>query len=152
MNDIDFMRIAFEEALIAYKSGEIPVGAVLVKDGVIISKAHNKRESLNDPTAHAEVIALREGARILGNWRLIDTTLYVTKEPCIMCAGAMLNARIKRLVYGCKDERYGAINSIYTLFSDGRLNHEIEVVNGVLKDECSKILRNFFEERRLLKQ
>lgn len=146
--DIKFMKIAIEEALLAYQAGEVPVGALLVKDGVILSRGYNKKESLNDPTLHAEIIVIREGAKILNSWRLIGTTLYVTKEPCIMCAGAMINARIKRLVYGCRDERYGAIDSVYTIFSDNRLNHKIEVISGILEDECAKLLKEFFIMRR----
>ena len=147
-DDIYFMRLALEEAGLAFIEGEIPVGAVLVEDGEVVAKARNQREASRDPAGHAEVIALRIGADKSNNWRLTDATLYVTKEPCIMCAGAMLNARLGRLVYGCKDEKGGAVNSLYSLLSDKRLNHQVEVASGVLEEECAKILKRFFQERR----
>lgn len=147
-DDIRFMRLALEEAGIAFSEGEVPVGAVLAVEGEIITKAHNQRERLNDPSAHAEVVALREGAGIIGSWRLSDATLYVTKEPCIMCAGTMVNARLGRLVYGCRDSKGGAVESLYTILSDSRLNHQVEVVSGVLGEECAGILKMFFQDRR----
>ena len=143
-----FMRMALEEATLAYNEGEVPVGAVLVKDGKVIAKTHNQRETLKDPTGHAEIIALKQGSKGENNWRLTDYTLYVTKEPCIMCAGAMVNARLGRLIYGCKDEKGGAVNSLYSILSDTRLNHQVEAVSGILKDECSEILKKFFQDRR----
>lgn len=146
--DIYFMKIALEEAGIAFSEGEVPVGAVLVSEGNIISKAHNTRETSKDPTAHAEILAIRKGVEKSDSWRLSNATLYVTKEPCIMCAGAMVNARIKRLVYGCKDEKGGAAASLYHLLSDRRLNHQVEIVSGFLEDECAEILKKFFQERR----
>ena len=146
--DEHFMRMALEEASIAYNEGEVPVGAVLVKDGKVISKAHNQREDSKDPTGHAEIIALKHGSREEDNWRLTGFTLYVTKEPCIMCAGAMVNARLGRLVYGCKDDKGGAVGSLYNILSDKRLNHQVEVVSGVLEEECSEILKRFFQHRR----
>ena len=146
--DIYFMRLALEEAKLAFQEGDVPVGAVLVENGKIISKTHNCREASNDPTGHAEILALKNGANKLGNWRLTDATLYVTKEPCIMCAGAMVNARLGRLVYGCRDEKGGAVDSLFNLLSDKRLNHQVEVVSGVLEDECAEILKRFFQERR----
>lgn len=142
------MRLALEEAEVAFTKGEVPVGAVLVKDGEVIARAHNQRESSNDLTGHAEILAMRIGIDKNNNWRLTDVTLYVTKEPCIMCAGAMLNARLGRLVYGCKDEKGGAVDSLYRLLSDKRLNHQVEVVGGVLEDECAEILRRFFRALR----
>ena len=142
------MRLALEEASLAFFEGEVPVGAVLVSEGIIISKAHNTREISKDPTAHAEIIAIRNGAEKRDSWRLNNATLYVTKEPCIMCAGAMVNARISRLVYGCKDEKSGAVDSLYRLLSDKRLNHQVEIASGVLEDECVLILKTFFQERR----
>ena len=142
------MRLAMEEAGLAFSEGEVPVGAVLAVKGKIITKAHNQRERLNDPSAHAEVIALREGAGIIGNWRLTDATLYVTKEPCIMCAGTMVNARLGRLVYGCDDAKAGAVKSLYQILSDKRLNHQVEVTSGVLDEECAEILKMFFKDRR----
>ncbi len=146
--DIYFMFLALNEAKIAFDQGEVPVGSVLVKDNIIIGKSHNLREIYNDPTGHAEIIALREGAKNIGNWRLSEATLYVTKEPCIMCAGAMINARLGKLVYGCKDEKGGAVDSLYNILSDSRLNHQIEVVSGVLEDECAELLKRFFQARR----
>jgi len=146
--DEHFMRMALEEASIAYNEGEVPVGAVLVKDGKVISKAHNQREDSKDPTGHAEIIALKHSSREEDNWRLTGFTLYVTKEPCIMCAGAMVNARLGRLVYGCKDDKGGAVGSLYNILSDKRLNHQVEVVSGVLEEECSEILKRFFQNRR----
>jgi tRNA(adenine34) deaminase len=147
--DIHFMKIALEEAQRAFDKGEVPVGAVLVQDGAVIAKAHNSRETLNDPTAHAETLVMRSGANEYKSWRLTETVLYVTKEPCIMCAGAMINARLGRLVYGCRDEKGGAVDSLYTLLSDKRLNHQVEVTPGVLEDECKKILQRFFQLRRV---
>ncbi len=143
--DEHFMRMALEEASIAYNEGEVPVGAVLVKDGKVISKAHNQRENIKDPTGHAEIITLRHGSKEEDNWRLTGFTLYVTKEPCIMCAGAMVNARLGRLVYGCKDDKGGAVSSLYNILSDKRLNHQVEVVSGILEEECSEILKRFFQ-------
>ncbi len=146
--DIFFMRIAIEEALLAFNEGEVPVGAVLVMDNKVIAKAHNCRETTNDPTGHAEILALRSGAGGDNRWRLTCAALYVTKEPCVMCAGAMLNARLGRLVYGCKDEKGGAVDSLYKLLSDKRLNHQVETLSGVLGEECAEILKNFFKSRR----
>ncbi len=146
--DIYFMKLALEEAEIAFSEDEVPVGAVLVSDDEIISMAHNTRETSKDPTAHAEIIAIRKGIEKNDSWRLSNSTLYVTKEPCIMCAGAIVNSRIKRLVYGCRDEKGGAVVSLYKLLSDKRLNHQAEVVSGVLEGECAEILKRFFQERR----
>ncbi len=146
--DIYFMRLALKEASLAFREGEVPVGAVLVKNGNVIADAHNCRETSKDPTGHAEILVLRSGTKENSSWRLTNATLYVTKEPCIMCTGAMVNARLGRLVYGCRDEKGGAVDSLYKLLSDERLNHRVEVVSGVLEDECSKILKRFFQERR----
>jgi tRNA(adenine34) deaminase len=140
------MRLAIEEAGLAFSEDEVPVGAVLVRGGQVEARAHNMREALSDPTAHAEVLALRAGAR--GGWRLEDATLYVTKEPCVMCAGAMVLARLGRLVYGCRDPKGGAAGSLYSLLTDPRLNHRVEVASGVLEDECADLLRRFFSARR----
>ncbi len=147
-DDIYFMRLALEEAEIAFEEGEVPVGAVLVKSDKVIAKSHNQRETSKDPTGHAEIIALRHGSRENNNWRLTDATLYVTKEPCIMCAGAMVNARLGRLVYGCRDEKGGAVDSLYHILSDKRLNHQVEAVSSVLEEECAEILKRFFQNRR----
>lgn len=148
VQDIDFMHIALKEAEKAFNEDEVPVGAVLVIDGEVISSTHNKRESCFDPTAHAEIMALREASRKIENWRLSDATLYVTKEPCIMCAGAMVNARLGRLVYGCQDIKAGAVQSLYHLLTDKRLNHQVEVVSGMLEEECAELLKRFFKNRR----
>ncbi len=142
------MKLALEEASLAFSEGEVPVGAVLVIEDVVVVRAHNTRESSKDPTAHAELVAIRSGAEKGISWRLTEATLYVTKEPCIMCAGSMVNARIARVVYGCKDEKGGAVDSLYKLLSDRRLNHQVEVVSGVLEEECAEILKRFFQERR----
>jgi tRNA(adenine34) deaminase len=139
------MRLALKEAEEAFNEGEVPVGAVLVVHDEIVAAAHNSRESTFDPTNHAEISVLREAAGKIKNWRLTDATLYVTKEPCIMCAGAMVNARLGRLVYGCYDSKGGAVKSLYKLLSDIRLNHQVEVVSGVLEEECADLLKRFFE-------
>jgi tRNA(adenine34) deaminase len=146
--DIYFMKIALAEAEKAFAEDEVPVGAVIVINSEVVATAYNTRESLFDPTAHAEIIALRAAAQKINNWRLTDATLYVTKEPCIMCAGAMINARLGRLVYGCIDIKGGAVNSLYRILSDARLNHQVEVAHEVLKDECAEMLQRFFRARR----
>lgn len=143
------MKFAIEEAEKALTTGEIPVGAILTdSNGYIFSKAYNKKESLSDPTAHAEILALREGTGTLRNWRLGGAVLYVTKEPCIMCAGAIVAARISRLVYGCNDPKGGAVKSLYQILTDKRLNHQVEITSGILEEECSAMLKTFFKERR----
>jgi tRNA(adenine34) deaminase len=147
-DDIYFMKFAIEEANLAFNEGEVPVGAVLVIGGNVIAKRHNLRETSKDPIGHAEILVLSSGAKKNSSWRLTDATLYVTKEPCIMCSGAMINARLGRLVYGCKDEKGGAVDSLYNLLSDKRLNHQVEVISGVLEDECAGILQRFFRSRR----
>lgn len=147
-SDIDFLRLAIREAEKAFDEGEVPVGAALVIQNEVIAAAHNSKESSFDPTAHAELTVLREVARKVRNWRLTGASLYVTKEPCIMCAGAMINARLGRLVYGCGDTKGGAVRSLYHLLSDERLNHRVEVVSGVLEEECAALLKRFFEGLR----
>lgn len=142
------MQRALELARRAEQEGEVPVGAVLVKDNEIISEGWNRPISGCDPTAHAEIQALRAAGQRLGNYRLVETTLYVTLEPCIMCIGAIMHARVQRLVYAASDPRAGAIHSAYTIPNDGKLNHSIEVETGVLADECSGLLTNFFRARR----
>ncbi|PJA81717.1 MAG: tRNA-specific adenosine deaminase [Nitrospirae bacterium CG_4_9_14_3_um_filter_44_28] len=142
------MKLALEEAGLAFSEGEVPVGAILVIDGVVVARAHNTRESSKDPTAHAEILAMRSATEMSDSWRLTNAVLYVTKEPCVMCAGAMVNARIAGVVYGCKDEKGGAVGSLYKLLNDRRLNHQVEVVSGVLENECALILQKFFKERR----
>jgi tRNA(adenine34) deaminase len=143
-----FMKIAIEQAQVAAENGDVPIGAVIVHNGQIIGKAYNQREQLQDPTAHAEIIALTQAAAALESWRLDNCTIYVTLEPCPMCAGALVLARIDRLVYGCDDPKTGAVKSLYNIVTDGRLNHRIEVTSGVLADECSKLLQQFFQKRR----
>ena len=142
------MGLALAEAGKAADCGETPVGAVLVIAGEVIAAAHNKRETWQDPTAHAEVMVLREAAAKLGKWRLNDATLYVTLEPCLMCAGAMVLARVGRLVYGCRDPKAGALGSVYDVVRDGRLNHAYRITPGVLEAECSSMLSGFFEKLR----
>lgn len=144
------MLRALAEAALAVDENEVPVGAVIVRDERIIASAHNQREQLRDPTAHAEMIAITQAAEALGSWRLINCTLYVTLEPCPMCAGAILQARIPRVVYGAGDSKAGAIDSLYQLLSDGRLNHRAETVRGVLATECSDMLTRFFQLQRQL--
>jgi len=142
------MRLALKEAGLAFQRGEVPVGAIISKDGKVISSSHNLRETSKDPSAHAEILVIRDATKISDSWRLTGLTLYVTKEPCIMCAGALVNSRIARLVYGCRDEKAGGVDSLYQILNDKRLNHQVEVVSGVLDEECAAILRNFFKERR----
>lgn len=143
-NDEEWMQVAIGEARLAQAKGEVPVGAVIVHGERVIGRGHNERESSQDPTAHAEMIALRQAANELGSWRLIDATLYVTLEPCPMCAGALVNARVPRVVWGCDDPKAGATKTLYTIGSDERLNHRFECVPGVLGDECSELLSEFF--------
>lgn len=148
MTDQEFMREAFSEAQSAFAKGEVPIGAVLVRDGQIIARGHNLREEQSDPTAHAEIIALREAAKRELGWRLPNTTLYVTIEPCPMCAGALVQARVSRLVYGAPDVKAGAVHSLYTITEDDRLNHRLEVTGGVLAEESAELMRVFFRSRR----
>jgi tRNA(adenine34) deaminase len=142
------MGRALDEARLAAESGDVPVGAVVLRDGDVIAARHNEREATGDPTAHAEVLALRDAARVLGRWRLDDCTLVVTLEPCVMCAGALLNARIGRLVYGAADPKAGATASLYNVCADPRLNHNPPVVHGIRADECAEVLSEFFRVRR----
>jgi len=143
-----FMQAALAEATIAEELGKVPVGAVLVFDGKIIGRSHNLRESSNDPTTNAEMIAIRQAAAALNSWRLLDCTIYVTLEPCVMCMGAIILARIPRLVCGCRDPRVGAVGSIYNLAEDDRFNLKVEVSEGVLQQECSQQLKDFFRTLR----
>jgi tRNA(adenine34) deaminase len=146
--DEKFMAMAIKEARRAAENSEVPVGAVVVLGGEVIARAHNLREGLRDPSAHAEVLALRGAARKLDRWRLTGTTLYVTLEPCAMCAGALTLARIDRLVYGCDDPKAGACGSVFDIVRDPRLNHRIEVARGALEEDCRLVLKEFFEKRR----
>jgi tRNA(adenine34) deaminase len=143
-----WMRLALEEAAAAAAEDEVPVGAIVVSSGRVIASAHNQREQLGDPTAHAEMIALTQAAAALGSWRLEHCTLYVTLEPCPMCAGAILQARVPRVVWGAPDPKAGAAQSLYRLFEDQRLNHRVEHVGHVLAGDCGRILSDFFREKR----
>jgi len=148
--DIDrrFMRAAIEAAGIAEENGDVPIGAVIVYKNQIIGKAYNQREQLKDPTAHAEIIALTQAAAFMENWHLNGCTIYVTLEPCPMCAGALVLARMDRLVYGCDDPKTGACKSLYNIVQDERLNHRLEVTSGVLEEQCREQLQEFFARRR----
>ena len=142
------MRQALAEAETASASGEVPVGAVIVHAGRVVAAAHNQRESLCDPTAQAEMIAITQAAAAVKSWRLEDCTLYVTLEPCPMCAGGIVQARIPQVVFGASDPKAGAVQSLYAILSDSRLNHRAEIISGVLADECGAVLSRFFEARR----
>jgi len=146
--DIQFMQEALAEARAAAVAGEVPIGAVLVHDGQILARSSNRTIRDNDPTAHAEIVVLREAARLLANYRLADTTLYVTIEPCSMCAGAIIQARIPRLVYGADDPKGGAVRSCFEMLTHPRLNHRVEVTSGVLAADCAAVIQSFFSERR----
>jgi tRNA(adenine34) deaminase len=148
LTDEHFMRLALEEALHALEHSDVPVGAVAVRDGVVIGTGHNHREADQDPTAHAEMIALRQAARAVGHWRLEGVTLYCTLEPCAMCAGAMVLARLPRLVYAAADPKTGAAGSLMNLLQHPQLNHRVEVVSGVLADESAAYIRAFFADLR----
>jgi tRNA(adenine34) deaminase len=149
VNDDDrFMAEAIAEAELAANAGEVPVGCVLVRQGHVIARGHNLRERSQDPTAHAELVAMRAAAARLRSWRLLDVTCYVTLEPCPMCAGALVNARIERVVYGCDDPKAGAARTLYSIGQDPRLNHRFELVPGVLGEACSQQLSSFFERVR----
>ena len=143
-----FMNLALDLAWDAYRSDEVPVGAVIIRDGRVIGRGRNEVIARSDPTAHAEILAIRDAAERIGNYRLEDADLYVTLEPCSMCAGAMLQARIKRLFYGAYDPKAGAVDSLYKLLGDHRLHHRIEVTAGIGEDDARKILQRFFSERR----
>jgi tRNA(adenine34) deaminase len=146
--DEKYMKMALEEAEKAGQGGEIPVGAVLLKGDQVLAKDHNRCVELNDPTAHAEILVLRKGGKILRNYRLNETVLYVTVEPCPMCVSAMVHGRVGRLVYGVSEPKFGAVESKFRLMSDNGLNHKVEVDRGILEKECGEILKAFFRERR----
>ena len=143
-----FMGVALEQAAQSAAIGEVPIGAVLVHQGTIVARSHNRRETWQDPTAHAEMIVIRESAKLLGRWRLIDTTLFVTLEPCAMCLGAVILARIPRLIFGATDPKAGACGSVLDFASDPRLNHRVEVVGGILAEDSQRMLTQFFKELR----
>ncbi len=145
-----FMDQALQEARKALAIQEVPIGAIVVNQGNIVGRGHNQRETLQDPTAHAEIIALREAAKNLGSWRLTNATIYVTLEPCPMCAGAIVNARIKILIYGVNAPKTGAVSSLMNIVQDRRLNHQVEVIEGIREDACSRLLKEFFSRRRKL--
>ncbi len=147
-NHDHFLRQALKEAERAFEAGEVPVGAVVVREGKVIGRGHNQREVLRDPTAHAELLAITAAANSLGDWRLEGCTLYVTKEPCPMCAGAIVNSRLERLVFGAWDERAGCCGSLYQLCRDPRFSHQVEVTGGVMEQECRALLREFFRQGR----
>ncbi len=147
-DDAYWMGVALREAGKAADRGEVPIGAVVVVDGVILARGHNLRETQDDPTAHAELVAIRKAAKKIGGWRLAGATLYVTLEPCLMCMGAILLARVAKVVYGCRDPKGGAAGSLYDLSADRRLNHRVELVVGVREAECSAILSGFFAALR----
>jgi tRNA(adenine34) deaminase len=148
LDDHYYMGLALEEAQKAYEIGEVPIGAVLVLDGQIVATGHNMRESWHDATAHAEMIAIREACQRLGRWRLTGLTLYVTIEPCPMCAGALVMSRIDRLVYGSADAKAGAIESIFNIAQNDALNHSMVVTSGIRANECAQIMKDFFKQRR----
>jgi tRNA(adenine34) deaminase len=147
-DELEFMRLALEEGRGAALAGEVPVGAILVRDGEVIARSGNRTIRDCDPTAHAEIVVLREGARKIGNHRLAATTLYVTIEPCSMCAGAIIQARVPRVVYGCDDPKGGAVRSCFEILTHPRLNHRVEVTAGLLASECAALIQSFFAERR----
>ncbi len=148
MTDEAWMREALREAELGARYGEVPVGCVVVREGRLLARAHDRRESLRDPTAHAEVLALRDAARALGSWRLVGCTVYVTVEPCAMCAGALVLARVRRVVYAAASPKSGAVRTLYRIPEDPRLNHQVEVVPGVLEEEAQALLQRFFRGLR----
>jgi tRNA(adenine34) deaminase len=148
MDNDKWMRQALEQAERAARMGEIPVGAVIVRQGEIIGEGHNRRETDNDPLAHAELLAIRQAARAVGHWRLVGCTIYVTLEPCAMCAGALVNSRVERLVFGTRDPKAGFCGSLGDLVTDERLNHRLEVAEGVMAEDCARLLQEFFATLR----
>jgi tRNA(adenine34) deaminase len=146
---IEFMKVAITEAEKARKKGEVPIGAVLVADNKdVLAAEHNRTITLNDPTAHAEILALRSAAAQIGNYRLLNTTLYVTVEPCPMCMGAIIHARVAQVIFGTRDPKWGAAGSLYNLANDQRFNHRPEIIEGICKDECKTLMQNFFRSKR----
>ena len=148
MGHQDFMKKALYQAELAFAQGEVPIGAVIVQDGKILAEAHNEKELRSDPTAHAEILAIQRAAEILGSWRLSDASLYVTLEPCPMCAGAIVQARLKNLVYGTMDLKGGAVGSVENVLDFKLWNHRVNVTAGILEDECADILKRFFKRLR----
>lgn len=148
MDDRVYMQLALEQAQLAFDLGEVPIGAVLVMDGEVIARAHNRRETWHDATAHAELMVIQEACKTLGRWRLSGATLYVTIEPCTMCAGAMVLARVDRVVYGSPDPKAGAAESLFNVVDNQALNHRLQVTAGVMEEECRDIMKTFFRQRR----
>lgn len=148
-DDERYMRMAIDQAFIAEENGDVPIGCVIVYKNQVIAKAYNQREQLHDPTAHAEIVALTQAAAFIGNWRLGGCTIYVTLEPCPMCAGALVLGRLDRLVYGTPDPKTGAVESLYNIVQDDRLNHRLQVTAGVMQEDCRQQLQHFFRRRRL---
>lgn len=151
-DDVYWMRMALREAKKAEALAEVPIGAVIVRDGVILGRGHNLRETSNDPTTHAEMLAIRKAAKKVQGWRLTGATLYVTLEPCLMCMGAIILSRLQRVVFGCMDPKGGAAGSLYDVSNDARLNHRVEVTAGMLEEECSALLSGFFQNLRQKKR
>ena len=150
-NKEHYMKQAIKEAEKAYKKLEVPVGAIIVKDGKIIARAHNQKETKTDTTKHAEILAIQKASKKLKSWRLIDCEMFVTLEPCTMCAGAIINSRIKKVYIGTMDQKTGAVGSVLNLFNDYTFNHQVESETGILKEECENILKQFFKELRKMK-
>jgi tRNA(adenine34) deaminase len=150
--DVRFMELALDEARSAARLGEVPVGALVVTKGTVIGRGHNQRESLEDATAHAEILAIREACNQLNSWRLTECTLYVTLEPCVMCVGAILQARVPRLVFSCLDPKGGAVESLFRICEDVRLNHQVDVHGGTLAQESGRLLESFFSDLRMRKR
>ncbi|KLU62098.1 tRNA-specific adenosine deaminase [Peptococcaceae bacterium CEB3] len=148
MRHEDWMRLALAEAKLAAAEGEVPIGALIVQEGKVLAQAHNKKERAQDPTAHAEILAIRDAAGVLGTWRLEQATLYVTLEPCAMCAGAIIQARLARLVFGAPDGKGGAVGSVMNVLDVNRWNHRVEVLGGILEEECGQVLKDFFRRKR----
>ncbi len=147
--DEEYMQIALDEARKAFDADEVPVGAVVVSEGIVLARAYNSPITNNDPSGHAEMLALRKAADALGNYRINGASLYVTLEPCVMCAGAIIQARLSRLVFGARDPKTGAVVSLYNILTDERLNHQVEITEGILSDECGEILSRFFRQKRV---
>jgi len=147
--DYDYMKIALEEAEAAFLKDEVPVGAVVVYEGKILARTHNSPISLKDPSAHAEMLALRQAAKTIGNYRLVGAELYVTLEPCIMCAGAIVHSRLARVIFGARDPKCGAVTSLYNILTDKRLNHQVGVTEGILQEDCGEIMSRFFQQKRV---
>ncbi|HHT50813.1 MAG TPA: nucleoside deaminase [Eubacteriaceae bacterium] len=143
-----FMKSAIKEGEKAYKAGEVPIGAIIVKEGKVIARAHNLKETKNNPTAHAEILAIQKAAKKLGTWRLEDCEIYVTIEPCVMCAGAILQSRIERLIFGAREPKFGGVASIVNILDNPKFNHRVEIIEGILEEECSRLIKDFFKDLR----